>query len=153
MAGNLADIELYGELHKHLAEIQHGPFAIEALQALDQRRRNNQNRVGIVKIVPDQQARTVLDWRRHEVQVHSEPGQRLGHDQHDNGDTMENKMNERIVVITGASGVLGEAVTGAFLNGGAGVFGISHRANTAKDPNNHPSAPDLTSSNAAGDVT
>ena len=42
---------------------------VEAGEALDQRRRNNQDRIGIVERVANEQTRPVLDRRRHKIQI------------------------------------------------------------------------------------
>jgi len=61
-------------------------------------------------------------------------------------------MKERIVVITGASGGLGTAMTEAFLRTGDIVYGISRKGEGPTDARFHAVAADLTSSNVNKEV-
>src|SRR5256885_6117650 len=62
-------------------------------------------------------------------------------------------MADRIVVVTGASGALGDAVTKVFLDAGDVVYGISRSGGKRTDLKYHPVAADLSSATVAREVT
>ena len=52
----IADLQVAGELNQMIAEIEIAALAVEKFQALHQRGRNDQRRVGIMKRIADHQA-------------------------------------------------------------------------------------------------
>ena len=76
----LADFEFAGDPHQRRAQVQIRLLAVEALQALHQHRRNDQHRVGEPVWIADEQPRVLRRGRRHEVQIHAQAGQWIGHD-------------------------------------------------------------------------
>ena len=59
-------------------QVELGLLAVETLQALDQRRRDNQGDIGVAEGIANQQAGPVWQRRRHEIQVRPQAGQWLG---------------------------------------------------------------------------
>ncbi len=80
---NAADVQRAGEAHQIGAQVEVGGLAVETLQALHQRGRDDQGGVGIQVGIANQQTGLVLEGRRHEVQVQAELGEPLSHRFHD----------------------------------------------------------------------
>jgi 4a-hydroxytetrahydrobiopterin dehydratase len=79
VALDVGDGELTGEVEERLAEIQLGGLAVEELEELDEGRGHDEGGVGVTIGVADHQPRTVGDRTRHEVEIHAEAGQEIGH--------------------------------------------------------------------------
>ena len=63
-----ADLQVAGDAHQHRAQVEVRLPAVEAVQAFDQRRRDDQHRVGIAVGVADKEAWPVGRGGRNEVQ-------------------------------------------------------------------------------------
>ena len=70
----IADFKLSRDPHQHRAQVELGLLAVKAGQALHQRRRNDENGVGIAERIADQESGSFLDRRRHEIQVAAQAG-------------------------------------------------------------------------------
>ena len=61
-----------GQPDERRSQIEIGVCPVEALQALDQHRRNDQHRIREFIGVADEEAWVLRRWRRHEVEIHSQ---------------------------------------------------------------------------------
>ena len=74
---DIPDLQIARDLHEHGAQIELRLLPVKAGQALDQRRRNDQNRIGVTKRVANEQPGPVFHRRWHEVEIVTQTRQRL----------------------------------------------------------------------------
>src|SRR5208283_2936595 len=75
---DVADVEIAGQPYQHSSQIEIGLRPIETRERLDQQWWNNQDRIGKVAAIADQQPWVVGGGRWHEVEIQAQTWQGLG---------------------------------------------------------------------------